>query len=648
MSIYRPLYEKTLTFAPRIQESSQSMKRSLTILLLFIATISATAQSAALHPRLFLNDAQMAVLQKRIAEGNEYVMPLHALVMEQADASLNTPAPSYTFDESGLRLLHQSRAAIRRIASCSYAWRETGDTRYRDCVLADLNTVCAFPNWNGPRHFLDAAEMALAVAVGCDWLWNELPDTLLEHCRQCVQTFAFTPALNPRPHWFYNTIGNWNQVCNGGLTIAALSLWERGEDTMADEIVAKAIESNRKPMEGIYGPDGAYPEGPIYWNYGTMFEALFLTALEDATGSDSGLYDSPGFSRTAFYETMTIGTSGQNFNYGDNLSSDYCASALWYFAWKQSDPSKLIHEQEVLDSGEYVNVENERFLTFQLCYAARMNTDVLFWRMTKTPLDHFFGHGTTPVMMVKNTYSSVNGDRYVGVKGGSAGNSHGHMDAGSLVYDAWGKRWIMDPDRQEYAPLEVLMAREGGSLFDLSQNSLRWKLLRFRNEAHSTLTINGAQHNVRGSASMIDSHFASNRNDRIYCTFDLSSVFQGEAQYVSRRVELIDKRDLLIVDTIVALPEKEAWVRFNIVTPADVKVAERKNIQLSQGGHTLTLRARVKGKVKENIRFTTWSNDPADYDSPFANDEPCLDATICGYTVTIPAGGKAVLISRLE
>ena len=622
------------------------MKRCMLFLLLFIVTATIVAQSAGVHPRLFLNEVQMTELQKRIADDNDYVMPLHALVMEQADASLSTSALSYTFDESGLRLLHQSRAAIRRIASCSYAWRETGDVRYRDCVFSDLSTVCSFPDWNGPRHFLDAAEMALAVAVGCDWLWNELPDTLLAQCRRCVRTYAFTPALNPTPHWFYHTIGNWNQVCNGGLTVAALALWERGEDAMADQIVAKAVESNRKPMGGIYGPDGAYPEGPVYWNYGTMFEALFLTALEDATGSDAGLYDSPGFSHTALYETMTIGTSGQNFNYGDNLSSDYCASALWYFAWKQNDPSLLIHEQEVLDSGAYVNVENERFLTFQLCYAARMNTDAQFYR--KTPMSHFYGRGTTPVMMVKNTFSSVNGDRYVGVKGGSAGNSHGHMDAGSLVYDAWGKRWIMDPDRQEYAPLEVLMAREGGRLFDLSQRSLRWKLLRFRNEAHSTLTINGAQHNVRGSASMIDSHFSTYRNDRIYCTFDLSSVFQGEAAYVSRMVELIDKRDLLIVDTIVALPDKEAQVRFNIVTPADVKVMERRCIQLSQDGNALTLRARVKGKVSKGIRYSTWSSDPADYESPFADDEPLIDATICGYTVTIPAGKTAVLTTRVE
>ena len=618
------------------------MKRLFTILSFVALPLLCVAQSADVHPRLFLTDGQLAVLRTKLASADAYATPLHALVMQQADAALTGPAPAYTFDESGLRLLHQSRAAIRRIASCSYAWRTTGDVRYRDCVLADLATVCSFPDWNGPRHFLDAAEMALAVAVGCDWLWDELPDTLLQQCRRCVHDYAFTPAL--RPHWFYTTIGNWNQVCNGGVVAAALALWQRGDDATADRIVANAVESNRKALEGIYSPDGAYPEGPVYWNYGTMFEALLLTMLEDVTGTDYGLSSSEGFLRTARYETLTVGTSGLNFNYGDNSSREYCASALWYFAWKLGDMQLLDHELEVLHAGQYVNAESERFLTFQLCYAARLAgggeeaTEPQHWQT-------YFGRGTTPVMIVRST-SPRWGDRYLGVKGGSAGSSHGHMDAGTLVYDAWGMRWIMDPDRQEYATLEVLMAREGGSLFNLSQSSLRWQLLRFCNEAHSTLTINGARHSVKGSALMTATQEDAS-DGTVSATFDMSSVFAGEAARVVRTVTLRQARHLVVTDTIAALPDREATVRFTAVTPADVKV-NRRSIRLSQGGHTLTLRARAEGTLGSPLRYTTWSSNPADYDTPFAHDEPPIPATLCGYTLTVPAGQQVVLTTTLR
>ena len=31
---------------------------------------------------------------------------------------------------------------------------------------------------------------------------------------------------------------------------------------------------------GHYAPDGAYPEGIGYWDYGTSFNVMFLSAIE--------------------------------------------------------------------------------------------------------------------------------------------------------------------------------------------------------------------------------------------------------------------------------------------------------------------------------------------------------------------------------
>ena len=39
---------------------------------------------------------------------------------------------------------------------------------------------------------------------------------------------------------------------------------------------------------------------------------------------------------------------------------------------------------------------------------------------------------------------------YIGVKGGMAKRNHGHMDAGSFVFDAYGKRWSEDLMVPEY------------------------------------------------------------------------------------------------------------------------------------------------------------------------------------------------------
>ncbi len=51
--------------------------------------------------------------------------------------------------------------------------------------------------------------------------------------------------------------------------MAALALADE-EPELAGEILEAAIESIRRPM-AAYAPDGAWPEGPGYWNCGMRY-----------------------------------------------------------------------------------------------------------------------------------------------------------------------------------------------------------------------------------------------------------------------------------------------------------------------------------------------------------------------------------------
>ena len=55
------------------------------------------------------------------------------------------------------------------------AYRLYGDRRHLDRCLAEMRAVSAFQDWN-PRHFLDVAEMSLALALGYDWLYGDLSE----------------------------------------------------------------------------------------------------------------------------------------------------------------------------------------------------------------------------------------------------------------------------------------------------------------------------------------------------------------------------------------------------------------------------------------------------------------------------------------
>src|SRR5690606_32910983 len=102
------------------------------------------------------------------------------------------------------------------------------------------------------------------------------------------------------------------------------------------------------------------------------------------------------------------------------------------------------------------------------------------------------GQGEAPVALMRSSWTDKNGI-FLGFKGGSASTNHAHMDIGSFVMEAEGRRWSLDPGMQSYGALEA----RGLSVFGKGQNADRWKIFRMTNYVHSTLTINGELQKVK-------------------------------------------------------------------------------------------------------------------------------------------------------
>ena len=66
---------------------------------------------------------------------------------------------------------------------------------------------------------------------------------------------------------------------------------------MSRTVINRAIDKISITL-GHYARDGAYPVGVGYWEYGTSFYAMFLSAIEKAFGTDYGLSELPGFLKT--------------------------------------------------------------------------------------------------------------------------------------------------------------------------------------------------------------------------------------------------------------------------------------------------------------------------------------------------------------
>ena len=126
------------------------------------------------HPCLFADAADFAAL-KRNATTDPLMRAALDRILYDADLML-TRRPNKRKLE-GRRLLGVSRSVLYRVSTLAMAYRLGGNPAHRDRCATELMAAAAFTDWN-PSHFLDVAEMSLALAIGYDWLYHDLaPDT---------------------------------------------------------------------------------------------------------------------------------------------------------------------------------------------------------------------------------------------------------------------------------------------------------------------------------------------------------------------------------------------------------------------------------------------------------------------------------------
>ena len=582
------------------------------------------------HPRLLMDEEDFKSLKKKMAlPENKMLSRLNDTILLLADRSMKENKLEYKLDVSGKRLLHVSRSALKRITSCSYAYRMTGDRRYLDFAETDLKTVCAFPDWN-QSHFLDVAEMAMAVAVGYDWLYDDISSQTRLDIERALNDHAFRYALDSLSLKAYHSrMNNWNQVCNSGMIAAAIAVGDKYPE-IAEEIITESVESNRRPMELMYSPDGNYVEGYGYWKYGTLFEVYMLKMLEKSFGTDFGLSQIPGFLNTGDFMLFMQGPCGA-FNHSDSPATITPAVAMWYFADKLGRPDLLYHEVDAFGKGMYLKYDENRMLALLMCFA--MNVDTKHIRKPETNM--WYGMGDNPLALVRADWSSAESDAYLAVKAGKAFNNHGHMDAGSFVYDAYGVRWSMDLGSQAYAPLEKTFKEIGGSLWNKGQKSRRWTILRYNNQHHSTVTVNDAPHKVKGEA-VVEGFFDDERGRGM--TMDMKNVLGSHVKSAERTVMMRKDKSLEVCDKIVSPDDKPVLYSWRMVTSAEPKI--RKNgIVLKSGGKKMKLRAQ-SGLAFE---YKTWSAQQKE-----SYDEPNPGVIIVGIEAEIPAGGSSDFVVTLS
>jgi|BioPla2DNA2_1021312.scaffolds.fasta_scaffold07368_3 hypothetical protein len=563
-------------------------------------------------PRILLTDEAIASARLRIETDPRWKSYYEAL---KKDADKRMKAAPVEYKLTGVRLLSVSREALRRIFAWSFLYRYSGDVKYAERVEQETVAISEFSDWH-PEHFLDVAEMATAVAIGYDSCKERFSDENRVKVREALRIKGVMESQNKKWWWKYNT-ANWNQVCWCGNLYAALAIY--GDES--EENREATIDAICDALNGVtwsmssYEPDGNYTEGPGYWGYGSGFNILMFGALTSALGTDFGRSDSEGFLKSIQYYEHVFGTTGNAFNYPDSGGGIiYEAPAFWYCS-KLEDPyiawneNRQITNAYLMEQNVLKNIKDIR--SFDSLIKGRLAVCALLWgpvfnkehieSLLKDPSSQTVpnelgyvgqGNGLCAVALFRTAWKED--AAYLGIKCGRPNAPHGHMDEGGFVFDDLGVRWFVELGPEDYNKIES----RGMNLWSASQNSDRWKLLRYNNFGHSVPVINGNLQLVDQLTSFIETEIGD-IGEESSATIELTPVYKNDVAKAVRKATLESNGNLIIEDTFEALPDKEAKIERRFITPAQVDVKD--------DGAILTLQAANDNSMNLQKYFKTQS-----------------------------------------
>jgi hypothetical protein len=449
-----------------------------------------------------------------------------------------------------------SRDFLHRINMLTMVYRIEKDPKILQRINDEVVAACNFPTWN-PKHFLDVGEMSLSIALALDWTAGKLPQSTIALAKKSLIEKGINtswPEDGKTPGWVYGT-NNWNQVCNAGMIAASIVIAET-DPKLAAKTIQRSIDGLNIALRE-YAPDGAYPEGPTYWGYGTMFSVVTAAMLESAFGTDFGMSDFPGFKESAVFGLMTTAPSKLLYNYADcqEVPELYPEFTLSWFASKTGNRTFLNEEYFMMPVEEMGKIS-------RLAGAGLVWTSQFEEKVTSEIPGAWKGKGANPIVVFKGEGNNLN-RYYFGGKGGRGTVNHGNMDGGSFIFELNGVRWVIDPGNQSYGMLE----RIGFNLWGRCQECDRWKLLTKNNFGHSTISVNNELHVVDGMASLVS--FKAGENPE--AIFDMTPTFKGQLKSASRKFVKDSPKSLLIEDNIEISAETK-FITWQLMTTAEIEI----------------------------------------------------------------------------
>jgi hypothetical protein len=440
-----------------------------------------------------------------------------------------------------------------------------GQGRYLDPLLDLAWAICEQSSWAAPGHLakwtqselpdvqhpeidLGAAGTALNLAEMDALLGHALHPALRARIRHEVNRRCLVPFLERHDHWWmYNvstrlyTVGNWNAVCNAGVTGAALYL--EPDPARLAAILARALRSLEDYLAS-FGADGGTSEGPGYWTYGFGFYTLLAHLVEARTEGRVSLLEGELVRRIAQYSLRMQLSPGRYPAFADcDPGATVNPTPLVYLARRLDLPAleALAREQPPY--------RNHRCLHWGLRR--------LFWRPTGVSDSDTLSPPSYPppsswlgglMVMVARAAPRAPDALVVAAKGGTNAEMHNHNDVGTLIVHLNRESLIADIGRGRYTAAyfsqppnypDVLARSSLGHSAYFSQPPNYPDVLARSSLGHSVPVPNGqAQVRGRGHGATLLEHGANDTRDWMSIEFKDAYLETADLASLQRTITL--------------------------------------------------------------------------------------------------------------
>ena len=502
------------------------------------------------HARLFFDDGDINRIKTLYRNHDRLISIGYDNLKRSADDILKQPLMNYQLDDARLRVgpIHSFASQVPPLVMM---YKLTGNKAYADRCYAQLELMASYPDWGADRHYLDTGISGFDIALAYDGLYDYLSEQEKTVLRNAALKNLFLPAqkqMTENKFW-HRATNNWNGICNGGVIMAALAMYE-SDDALMSSLIANA--ANALPLYiREFEPDGQSVEGLGYWGYGLMYTTITMEAMQRVLGTTYNLDNTKGFKKTGWFPLYASGPVA-SLNFGDdNLKNSKSGSFFW-FAKRFRDSALAKFQYDLCLQHKGVSWMD------MLYYDPALLDHPVELKDLPTEI-HIHG---VELMSLRNSWDD--NALFVSFHGGKNNRSHGHLDAGSFDIQAEGKVWANgDLGSDNYTFPGYFSSTTIPGYFDIPVPQTipgRWQFYRLRAEGTNNLVFNPSNcpdQYEKGEAKLVQQVKGVNESS---FTIDLSDCYQRDVKSYTRKIQLNKALGLVsITDDFKAKKSSTVW-----------------------------------------------------------------------------------------